>query len=480
MRILLVEDSPEDAELVETYLDAMADETVEIVRADTLAGAEGVVASPELDAVLLDLHLPDARGIDTLTRLMARGPSAPVIVMTGMGDDALGREALRHGAQDFLVKGSFDRHSLARSIRYARERHLLLQRLEGALAEARAGEENFRNLVERSIEAVVVVDEAGCARFVNPAATDLFGEPAQTMLGRPLSIDVEASVREILVRHESGRSIPAELRVAAMEWRRRPSRLVMLRDLSERKRVEEIALVRNLQRAFQPERALAECGPFVVAGANDLCEDVSGDYYDFFPLRDGRLVVALGDVAGHGLMASLVMFKARAFLRAFGWTLRSLGDVVVHINDFLSHDMSGGRFMSLFVGVLDADRSALSWVNAGHLPPLLLRAGGALERLEATGPVVGAFAGAAYEEGRTTTLEPGDLLLAFTDGVTEARGADGAFLGEEGVVRTLGALPPPHHDAERVVDAVRESVRDWTGHAAPEDDVTVVALARRP
>jgi sigma-B regulation protein RsbU (phosphoserine phosphatase) len=238
----------------------------------------------------------------------------------------------------------------------------------------------------------------------------------------------------------------------------------------------EIALVQGVQRAFQPERAERGAGVFRIAGMNELCEDASGDYYDFIERKDGRLLVALGDVSGHGLGSALVMAQARSFLRAFLHTVDDLGTVVTLLNDFLSQDMSGGRFISLFVGIVDPKTGGLEACNAGHLPPLIVRADGAVETLGSNGLVVGVMGGVPYETHPRVQLDPGDLLLLYTDGCTEAESPDGELFGEPrltALAKSLRGKPPAE-----VLDAIRATLLDWTKKPRLRDDLTLMAVTR--
>jgi serine phosphatase RsbU (regulator of sigma subunit) len=238
----------------------------------------------------------------------------------------------------------------------------------------------------------------------------------------------------------------------------------------------EIALVQSVQRGFQPERLEQDAGPVRIAGMNELCEDASGDYYDVIPLPDGRIAIALGDVSGHGLGSALVMAQARALLRAFCHSIANLARVMDLLNDFLSADLTRGKFMSLFVAVLDPKTSVLEWCNAGHLPPILLRADGRIEKLEGTGRVVGIMPEAGYESKDPVTLHPGDLMLLYTDGATEADAPDGELYGEERLVALIQrnkGRPPAD-----VLEAIRVELVEWTKKPTFRDDLTLLALAR--
>jgi len=240
----------------------------------------------------------------------------------------------------------------------------------------------------------------------------------------------------------------------------------------------EVRLAQGVQRQLQPERLLREEGVVSVAGLNELCEDATGDYYDFlFPLPGGRVGVAIGDVSGHGLQAALVMAEARAYLRAFVRTAGGLAKAVDLLNDHLVPDMMAGKFISLFAAVLDTRTGDVEWCNAGHNPPLLLT-DGSIRRLEGTGRVLGILPGAGIRAGEPFRLSEGDVLLLYTDGATEARSPEGELFGEERLAALLAGAAS--ETPERILGRVRAVLRDWTGPAGNDDDLTLVAVRRRP
>lgn len=241
----------------------------------------------------------------------------------------------------------------------------------------------------------------------------------------------------------------------------------------------EIALAQNVQRAFQPERDEANRGIFHGCGMNELCEDASGDYYDFIELPSGKLGVAVGDVSGHGLGSSLVMAQARALLRAFAETKDSLADVMNMLNDFLARDMTSGNFMCMFMAVADPETGHMDWLNAGHPPGFLWRAKtGTVERLEACGRILGILPGADYDAGQAVTMEPGDTLLLYTDGATEANAPGGEMFGYD---RLRDVLAETSKDGPHaVLDGIKQALVTWTGSTRFDDDLTILALQCKP
>jgi sigma-B regulation protein RsbU (phosphoserine phosphatase) len=224
-----------------------------------------------------------------------------------------------------------------------------------------------------------------------------------------------------------------------------------------------------------PERSGLELPGLEAAALNLLCEDASGDYYDFIALPDGRRAVVIGDVSGHGLRSALVMAQARAFLRAYCDTLDDLDDVISRLDVALARDLSGGLFMSLVVLVIDPESGALTWCNAGHPAVLHLGAGG-VEPLSPTSRILGVFPESGPRCGTPRTLASGDVLLLYTDGATEAFDDRREMFGEERLRDVLeenaGAAPA------ELVAAVHAALCAWKGVDHMDDDLTLVAVRR--
>jgi serine phosphatase RsbU (regulator of sigma subunit) len=207
---------------------------------------------------------------------------------------------------------------------------------------------------------------------------------------------------------------------------------------------------------------------------------VAGDYYDFLSLDPGHTGIAVGDVAGKGLPAALLMASLQGSLRSFASVSRGgPASLAKDLNTQLHGLTEPNRFATFFWGVYDATRRALTWVNAGHNAPMLVRATGAIERLRPSGPPLGALPGATYRQ-ESTVLEPGDILVIFTDGVTEAAGAREEEYGEERLERVLrqGAERPlaAAGTAASVCERIVEAVRAFENGAPQQDDITLVVL----
>jgi DNA-binding NarL/FixJ family response regulator len=478
IRLLLVEDDPSDADLTLERLDEAGGPRFQVTHETRLSSALDRLAEGGTDVVLLDLDLPDSRGIATCERVLEAHPGVPVVVLTGTEDSQIGVRAVQRGAQDFLSKDHLDPDALARAIRYAVERHALVASAEIASREAKESAARLRNLIGRSPEGFLVVDQGRSVRFVNPAAGTLLGIPPEDLLGCTLTLPLPSGdAREVTVPRADGTCFPAEMRVAALEWEGGPAWLVSLHDLSDRKRAERVAIAQAVQRAFLPERQRLVKGDLLLSGRNELCEDASGDYYDFVELPDGRVVVAIGDVTGHGLGPAMLMAQGRAFLRAFCRTMTDAARVMAELNEALAADMTSGRFMTMFLAFVEPGTGRMTWCNAGHVPPLLRRAGSAeVERLEPSGPVLGIKRDVQFGVREEERLEPGDVLFLCSDGATEASRPDGERFGFERVIEVLRAQAD--EDPDELLDSMRSSLHRWTDGRPLQDDLTMVAVQR--
>jgi sigma-B regulation protein RsbU (phosphoserine phosphatase) len=243
--------------------------------------------------------------------------------------------------------------------------------------------------------------------------------------------------------------------------------------LAKERQDRELQIAREIQRSLFP-RAVPRVPGFELAAVSRSCHEVGGDYYDFIPLGGDRLAVVIADVSGKGTPASIMMASVHASLQAMAGTAPP-SQVLARLNRFLYENTQTSRYVTLFYGELDPARRTLTYVNAGHIPPFLLRrSGGGCERLRRGGPVIGLLEGVELEEGEVA-FAPGDLMAVVTDGVTEAASPAEDEFGDARVVEALGATPATA-DAEDALRALVFAVDAWTGAAGCTDDLTVLTL----
>lgn len=242
----------------------------------------------------------------------------------------------------------------------------------------------------------------------------------------------------------------------------------------------ERAMNKEMQQAAQIQQGLLPSKAPHVEGLDIAAKTVparlvGGDYYDFIPFPDGQICMIVGDVAGKGMPASLLMSSLQARVHVLFEEPNHLAEKLGRLNKATSANCPDNRFITLFMGILDPKTGELVYSSAGHNPPVLVRANGGYETLSAGGVVLGILPAARYTESRIT-LDKGDVLVMFSDGVTEAPNPNDEEYGETrlaNLVAELAARP-----AKEIVDAIHASVRTFTEGAPPADDITVM-VARR-
>lgn len=242
---------------------------------------------------------------------------------------------------------------------------------------------------------------------------------------------------------------------------------------------KDLDLARDIQRRLLP-KTLPEPGGWECAAANLPYQAVGGDLYDLWMARDeqvgDRLHIAVGDISGKGLPASLMMTQLSAFLRALGGRrVKDWGRLAERLNRRMNDVRDGNRYATLFAASLNPATGALRFVNAGHNPPLLVRSRGEVVRLAPTGPMVGLLPGAVFAEGRAS-MEPGDALVIFTDGLVEAENAAGEELGDGRVAEVI--LRRPGAGAEEWFEALLVEAFRHLEDGKFRDDVTLVVVKR--
>jgi sigma-B regulation protein RsbU (phosphoserine phosphatase) len=243
----------------------------------------------------------------------------------------------------------------------------------------------------------------------------------------------------------------------------------------------EMEIAREVQERLFPQE-MPKLDGASIAGACRPAQGVGGDYYDVFPLQDGRLGLAIGDVSGKGISAALLMASLRASLR--GVTLdnpREFAKLMDKVNRLVYEASADNRYATFFFGALDPVTNVLECVNAGHNAPLILRQtpdGPHILRLEADGPVVGLLPLAPYTEQRVQLL-PGDLLVTYTDGISEAMTHDDEEWGEDRMMDAAAAVPAGAK-ADEVLRSIFTQADRFTAGAPQHDDMTLLILKLDP
>ncbi|BCR05410.1 hypothetical protein DESUT3_24790 [Desulfuromonas versatilis] len=244
--------------------------------------------------------------------------------------------------------------------------------------------------------------------------------------------------------------------------------------ISAREREREMQIAKTIQLGLLPDRTpdLAGIG---LAGICVPAKEVGGDYYDFLTRSATELDLVIADVSGHNVGAALIMAETRTFIQARATEIENPRDIMGALNEFFFEDLTRAElFITMFYLRFDSNSRKLRFASAGHSPPLIWRPGAeACERLDAEGLILGIRRGVTFEE-HEVQLRAGDLLLLYTDGVTEAESGNGEFFGEE----RLCTLLREHHgkSPQELIDTILDQVRLFSGVQTFTDDVSLVVM----
>jgi sigma-B regulation protein RsbU (phosphoserine phosphatase) len=246
-----------------------------------------------------------------------------------------------------------------------------------------------------------------------------------------------------------------------------------LRERLERRHLErELSIAREIQATFLPKSA-PRIPNFELAGLTRPHAEVGGDYFDFIRIGEHRIGLAIADVSGKGIPAALIMAGFRASLLAEIRNEFAIRAVMSKVNSLLLESSDPGKFVTCFYGLLDVQHRALVFCNAGHNPPILRRADGRMEALMEGGVALGIVPGAQYED-RPLTLRPGDVLVLYTDGITESMDAMKQPYGQTRLEETIERLHAS--SAQEILDGIVRGALDWSGEEEQSDDLTVIVV----
>jgi sigma-B regulation protein RsbU (phosphoserine phosphatase) len=363
--------------------------------------------------------------------------------------------------------------------------------------------ELLSNVVEETADAVIVTDRAGRIEYVNPAFETATGYTRAEVLGRSPSIlksgahggEFYAGLWRALAegqvfrgtfvnRKKSGEVFFAEQTITPIQ---KPgggiTHLVSVgKDVTQLRRAAErestLLLARSVQQRLFPSSQPSVPG-FDIHGATFVADVTGGDYFDFVPLPGGCLGIVIGDVSGHGFDSALLMAETRAVLRATAQTTTEPSDILTVVNRVLHADTEAHRFATLLLAVLHAPSHTLAYSSAGHTPGYLLDGRGAVKsELPATGLPLGLFPDSVYETRTRLGVEPGDILVLLTDGVTDCGTPEEELFGAERALEVIrSSLGARSSD---VVEGLYRAVRAFEKGGAQRDDVTTVIVRRLP
>jgi phosphoserine phosphatase RsbU/P len=295
-----------------------------------------------------------------------------------------------------------------------------------------------------------------CMPVVNRAG-DIVGVVELLNRSRPITDEDE----EFL----AGVSIHVGLALERAQWHR---------EIVEKRKIEqELVLAREIQQNFHP-KIPGTYGGVEISASIEMCEAVGGDYLGYFPMEDGRFLVALGDVSGKGIGAALVMASLHATCRALVSHVHAIERITGILNDTLVETTGQGTFVTLLVMLVDPERRRVHYIRAGHNPPFnVTNSGKALLFEGVAGPPIGLFSQLQYQR-EICDIEPGSVIVIYTDGVTEA---ENIREEEFGIVRLTSTIVSERGRAASDIHlGIRSALKDFVGEAPTHDDSTVIVL----
>ena len=249
----------------------------------------------------------------------------------------------------------------------------------------------------------------------------------------------------------------------------------LFQEALEKQRIEdELKVARQIQNRLLPKQ-ISHLPRYQIFGFNRPSREVGGDYYDVIPQKNNCRILAIGDVTGKSVPAALLMANLQSALRAMVSQETALEKIVVQLNMLIYRNTEADKFITFFVARLDGNKNQLTYVNAGHNPPILVSQEGKVRYLHHGGPLLGVIPEARYELGMVS-LHPGDVLIAYTDGLTECLDAHGDEFGEERLVTVV--KENAGNSVEKIIHLLVEKASRHAANASFHDDITLLGIKR--
>jgi PAS domain S-box-containing protein len=357
-------------------------------------------------------------------------------------------------------------------------------------------------LVEQTAESIVLTDTRGIIQYVNPAFEATSGYSRAEVQGKTPRILKSGRHEEVFYRQmweqvlrgssfkgmvinrkKTGELYWTQQTITSMhDGRGGMTHFVSIsRDVTElrKKQAQEfqLQLARTVQQRFYTVPPLLP--GFDIGASAHPADETGGDYFDFILMADGSLLIALADAKGHGFSSALIMALTRAYVRCFASLQLELDEILVQVNRMLIKDLTHGDFVTLFLARLSATHQTLSYASAGHVPGLVFLSNGEMKyALESTGPPLGLFPASDFSLRPTIRLDPGEIAVLLTDGVTEATAPLGNEFGSQRVIESIRALN--NDSASNIADGIYRATRVFAKGDLQDDDITSVIIKVDP
>ena len=483
MKILLVEDNPVDRLFVTQSLRQAEGFDYELCQCETLADALRQLIASNCDVVLLDLWLPDSEGLETCTRLIAAGHEIPVVVMTATDDRALASEAIRCGAQDYLVKGVFPGSAIARVLQYAIDRFHFQREL--------AQQHNHFQQVLSHVPAIIwttdrelkITSARGAGlQFLTPDQQQIVGKTLDEYFRENSEADgvVRAHQRALEGRSVSfesdwlGRTFDVKIDPLSERKADIIGTIGVALDITERRKLDrEINFARLVQESLLPAQHPRLRG-FEIFGGSCPARQTCGDWFDYLMFQDGSLGLVVGDVSGKGFGPAILSATMAAYLEVLAETRSDVQEILEFCNRMVCKRCLDGQFAVLSLAQLQPSSRMLTYGGAGEGMLVVGRDGQLKHHVASSGIPVGLVDDLRYEAPAQIPLEPGDVLLLLTDGFREAMSPSDELFGNARVIETVAANSSA--SAGDIFTALRRAARNFADGGHQQDDMTGIVV----
>ena len=351
-------------------------------------------------------------------------------------------------------------------------------------------------IVQQTADSVILTNMQGVIQFVNPAFETTTGYGRDEVMGKTPRI-LKSGLHDaefyrqmwaqlalglpfkgmVINRKKTGELYWAQQTITRDDSGQQPYFVSVSQDITQVRQKQEqefqLQLAHDVQQHFY-------AAPPVVAGFDigasvHPADATGGDYFDFISMADGSLVIVVADAKGHGFSSALVMALTRAYMRCFASMQLELDEMLARVNQMLLKDLKHGDFVTLFLARLNASDRTFSYASAGHVPGLVFRDTGDVKRtLDSTGPPLGLFSTSKFSLHQAISLEPGEIAVFLTDGVTESTTPSGHQFGAERVFDQIRAFG--HDSASNIADGIYHATRAFVQGDVQDDDITSVII----
>ncbi len=488
MKILLVEDSAVDRMFVTHSLREVVDFECDLVPCDSLSKAFEHLAKASFDVILLDLWLPDSEGMQTCQRVVSAVRGTPVIVMTGTDDRALATEAIRSGAQDYLVKGAFPGSAMARVLQYAIDRFHFHQDF--------AQQENqFRQILSHVPAIIWTTDCDLLVTSVQGAGLQQIALDPDQVLGKSLDATLfaksdcdDAASSSFVHSHQCAiaghaESLESRYNDRLFEVKIDPlhqpetgivGAIGIALDVTERRNLDhEINFARLIQQgllpAFHPQ-----LDGFDIFGGSFPAKQTCGDWFDYLMFPDGSLGLVVGDVSGKGFGPAILSATMAAYLDVLAESHTDIHEILTLCNRLICKRRLDGQFAVLSLGQLHPGQRTITYGGAGEEIMIIDRDGNQKQKVLSSGYPLGLFQDSRYDDSATVSLEPDDILLFLTDGFREAMNEYDEQFGDTRIVESVASNRTA--SAREIFLALRQSACDFADIHSQQDDMTGIVV----